>query len=53
MPESFDDRVKLLNDILQNTLEDLLREARSRNVLDAPYGRPPTPTPFVDVNDID
>ena len=52
MPDSFDERYSLLNSILQKSLETLLKEARTRDILSPPYGRPETPTPFVDENNL-
>lgn len=44
----FDDRLQFLDDALRMGLEKLLLEARSKDVIKKPYGRPSTPTPFVD-----
>eukprot|EP01041_Mallomonas_annulata_P011129 gene11129-23264_t len=53
MPEPYDERVAMLNNILQRGFEHLLVTAKKNDVLEAPYGRPPTPTPFVDDDEED
>lgn len=46
--EDFDEKVSFLNSTLRDSIERLLVEASNKDAILAPYGRPPTPTPFVD-----
>lgn len=46
--EDFEDKIELLNSTLHDSIERLLQEAKKKGVLLPPFGRPPTPTPFVD-----
>jgi hypothetical protein len=49
--EDFEEKVDFLNSTLLASLGRLLEEARSKDVILPPYGRPPTPTPFCDDNE--
>lgn len=46
--EDFEEKVTFLNTTLRDSIERLLVEASNKEAILAPYGRPPTPTPFVD-----
>jgi hypothetical protein len=48
LSEDFDEKIDFLNETLRHSIERLLEEAKVNNALLPPYGRPPTPTPFVD-----
>lgn len=50
--ENFDIALEFLNITLKNSLEKLLIEAKRQNCILSPYGRPPTPSPFVNENEI-
>jgi hypothetical protein len=49
----FNEALGYLHLTLQNSLQRLLIEAKRRNCIAPPYGRPPTPSPFVNENEID
>lgn len=46
--EGFDEKLHFLQATLESALSRLLHEAREKDALLPPYGRPPTPTPFMD-----
>mmetsp|Transcript_13009 Transcript_13009/g.24004 ORF Transcript_13009/g.24004 Transcript_13009/m.24004 type:complete len:774 (-) Transcript_13009:142-2463(-) len=46
--EDFEEKLTLLNTTLRDSIEKVLEEAKNKNALLPPFGRPPTPTPFVD-----
>lgn len=50
---TFDESLEFLHITLQDSLNKLLQEAKVRNCIHPPYGRPPTPSPFVNENEID
>ena len=45
--DGFDEKLGLLESIVMQGIEKLLAEAASRNILEAPFGRKPEPTPLV------
>ena len=49
--EEFEEKVNFLNLTLRDSIERLLVEVKSKGALLPPYGRPSTPTPFVDEDD--
>lgn len=50
---NFDESLEFLHHVLEESLVKLLKEAKVRNCILPPYGRPPTPSPFVNENEID
>jgi hypothetical protein len=49
----YDEALAFLNSSLQGGIAKLLEEARRKGCIAPPYGRPPTPSPFVDESQID
>lgn len=47
------EKMTFLNTILTSSLEKLLIEVTKQQCISFPYGRPPTPSPFVNEEDID
>jgi hypothetical protein len=50
---NFEESLEFLHHSLHDSLNKLLQEAKSRNCISYPYGRPPTPSPFVNEDEID
>jgi hypothetical protein len=48
LSEDFEEKVNLLNSTLRDSIEKLLEKASKENAVLPPFGRPPTPTPFVE-----
>jgi hypothetical protein len=44
---SFNEKLGLLESIIQQGIEKLLAEAASKKYLEAPFGRKPEPTPLI------
>lgn len=47
LPDKYEERVALLKTILKTSMERLAGEAKKRNILHQPFGRPPSPTPLL------
>lgn len=46
--KDFEEKISFLNTTLRDSIERLLQEAKNKNAVLPPFGRPPTPTPFID-----
>jgi hypothetical protein len=49
--KTYEEKIELLETIIQQGIEKLLNEAETNNMLDAPYGRKPEPTPLISEQD--